>query len=330
MSRGLVTDLVSWLLAGRDVRSEVRLGTKITVAGTLAWWASSELGAHKPVFAVLVPLVAMTGDPFSAVSVSIDRMLGILAGVGIGIGITHVHTHETLLAAAALAAGTLVGILIRVGERVNVQPAVSAIFMISVAGSTGAGIARVWETVVGAAITLVVATLLWPPDPLRELNLRLGRLRQQLAVDLAAVAGALATGEELQLDDVRAHSLDAIRDVFEVAPARRALRLSPLRRHDVERLPDVERRINFAARLYRHARAVARDVADAQLRHPHLAAATRHLADAADRALGGEDAGPALTRAERELASATEGEAAIVAAQLRQLLSDLDARAGSL
>ncbi len=318
---------MSALLARRDVRAELRLAVKVTLAGTLAWWATSALGAHLPVFAVLVPLVALTGDPFSALSVSIDRMVGIFAGVGIGIGVVHLHTHGTLLVGAALAAGMVAGIVLRIGERVNVQPAVSAIFMLTVAGATGAGIARVWETAVGAGITLAVAILVWPPDPLAALRHRLERLRQELVADLAAVADALATGEDLELDDVRAHSLDAIRDLFEVAPARRALRWNPLRRSDLVELPDVERRIALAARLFRHARAVARDVADAELADPHLAAATRHLADAADRALTGGDAGAPLARAEWELATPAEGEAVIVSAQLRQLLADLAMRA---
>jgi hypothetical protein len=184
----------------------------------------------------------------------------------------------------------------------------------------------VWETAVGAAITLAVAILVWPPDPLAALRHRLERLRQELAADLAAVAESLATGAELELDDVRAHSLDAIRDLFEVAPARRALRWNPVRRPDLEELPEVERRIALAARMFRHARAVARDVADARLANPHLAAATRHLADAADRALTGGDAGAALVRAEWELAAPAEGQEVIVAAQLRQLLADLGAR----
>lgn len=298
----------------------------MTLAGTLAWWLSSLAGAHRPIFAVLVPLVGMTGDPFGALSVSVDRILGIFAGVGIGIGLVDARLDSTAAVAVAVAAGACCGIVLRVGARVNVQAAVSALFMLGVAGSTDAGIARVWETAVGAAITIAVSALLWPPDPLHALEARLERLRQDLASDLAAVAEALATGGELQLDDVRAHSLDAIRDVFELEPARRALRLSPLRRHDLTLLPDVGRRIELAARMYRHARAVARDVSDSRLHDPGLAAAARHLADAADRALTHGDPADPLARAEWELAAPVEGEAVIVAAQFRQLLADLNAR----
>jgi uncharacterized membrane protein YgaE (UPF0421/DUF939 family) len=92
------------VLAGRDLIGELRLAIKITIGGTTAWWLASELGARRPIFAALVPLVAMTGDPFAAVSVSIARILGVFAGVGIGIALTHVHVSSTEKVAIALPA----------------------------------------------------------------------------------------------------------------------------------------------------------------------------------------------------------------------------------
>jgi hypothetical protein len=178
---------------------------------------------------------------------------------------------------------------------------------------------------------VLVAALVWPPDPLRELRRRLERLRQGLAVDLAAIAVDLATGSgaaAARLELVRTHSRDAVRDVFELEPARRALRWSPLRRSDLPAVLETEARINLAARLYRHARALARDVADLSVHSETLAAATRHLAGAADDALSGLDAGARLDLADAALAHPADGEAAIVAAQLRQLLADLRPAAG--
>ena len=68
------------LLAGRDLVAELRLAIKMTIGGTGAWWIASEFGTKRPLFAALVPLVAMNGDPFAAVSVSIARILGVFAG----------------------------------------------------------------------------------------------------------------------------------------------------------------------------------------------------------------------------------------------------------
>jgi uncharacterized membrane protein YccC len=317
------------LFAERDFVAELRLALKMVIGGTGAWWIASELGAKRPIFAALVPLVAMNGDPFAAVSVSVARILGVFAGVGIGIALTHLAVSSTLRVAIALLVATLVGIVLKVGERPNLEVPIAALFLIGFASANVSqlGVQRIWETAIGAVVAVLVSALLWPPDPIRELRRRLHRLRQQLAADLAAIADDIATGSGVtaaQLDDIREHSLDAVRDVFELDPARRALRWSPLRRDDVRRLDELDQRINLGARASRHVRALARDVADTCVRSPELAAATRHLADALDRGLLGQDRAEALTRADQALAAAAgDGDRAVVAAQLRQFLADL-------
>jgi uncharacterized membrane protein YgaE (UPF0421/DUF939 family) len=317
------------LLAGRDLVAELRLAIKMAIGGTGAWWIASELGAKRPIFAALVPLVAMNGDPFAAVSVSLGRILGVFAGVGIGLALMHVAVGVTWRVAIALLVATLVGIVLKVGERPNLEVPIAALFLIGFASANVSqlGVQRIWETAIGALVAVVVSAVLWPPDPIRELERRLHRLRQQLAADLAAIADGLATGTGVtaeQLDDLREHSRDAVRDVFELAPARRALRWSPLRRNDIRLVDDLEERINLGARAARHARSVGRDVADTQVRNRELAAVTRHLADALDRALLGQDRSGALARAAEELtAERGDGDQAIVAAQLRQFLADL-------
>jgi uncharacterized membrane protein YccC len=317
------------LLAGRDLVAELRLAIKMAIGGTGAWWIASELGAKRPIFAALVPLVAMNGDPFAAVSVSLGRILGVFAGVGIGLALMHVAVGVTWRVAIALLVATLVGIVLKVGERPNLEVPIAALFLIGFASANVSelGVQRIWETAIGALVAVVVSAVLWPPDPIRELERRLHRLRQQLSADLAAIADDLATGTGVtaeQLDDLREHSRDAVRDVFELAPARRALRWSPLRRNDIRLVDDLEERIHLGARAARHARSVGRDVADTHLRNRELAAVTRHLADALDRALLGQDRSGALARAMEELTAARgDGDQAIVAAQLRQFLADL-------
>jgi len=323
------------LLGNRNLVAELQLAVKMTLAGTLSWWLCTRLGEPRPLFAALVPLVAMSGDPFNAVSVSIARILGVFAGVGIAIALLSLSLGTLTAVALAIFAGTLSGIVLRLAGRVNVQAAVSALFLIGLSktGATQVGVARIWETAVGAGVTIAVAALIWPPDPVRELRIRLDRLRQELGGDLAAVAEDLATGNGAaadRLDDVRAHSLDAVREVLDLERARSALRWNPVRRRDWVSFPELERRIHLAARLYRHARSVTRDVADAgrTLRGSStgqgLAAATRDIAEAGDVALvGGEDA-QASTRALERLAVLNGApEAMVVATQLRQMLEDL-------
>jgi uncharacterized membrane protein YgaE (UPF0421/DUF939 family) len=320
--------LIRRRFAGRDLITELRLAIKMVIGGTAAWWIASALGAQRPIFAALVPLVAMTGDPFAAVSVSLARILGVFAGVGIGLAVLQFDVSLTWRVAFALIVATLVGIVLKVGERPNVQVSISALFLIGyTSANVSLAVQRIWETAIGAVLAIVVSTALWPPDPIRELERGLHRLRQQLAADFALIADDIATGSgatSAQLDELRDHSLDAVRDVFELAPARRALRWSPLRRNDVGQLNELDQRINLAARASRHARSLGRDVADLRVRSPELAAATRHLADALDRGLHGEDRTEALCRAAQALSvPPVDHDQAVVAAQLRQLLADL-------
>lgn len=333
---GATLGLIDKLSADRDLVAEARLGAKMTAAGVLAWWVGTVAGEPRPIFATLVPFVAMSGDAFSAVSVSVGRILGVFAGVGIGIALLHTDLSLTAQVGVGLLAGAIAGIPLRVGGRPNVQASVSALFLIGLggAGATHLGVTRIWETAIGAGISIAVSALLWPPDPARELRQRLSRLRQALAADLAAIAEDLATGDGSaaeRLVDLRANSLDAVRMAFDLDAAVRALRFNPLRRHDAPAVASLAGRVRTAARLYRHARAIARDVADADrsvLGSPDgavLAAVTRDLAEASDLALRGADERALVARAQERLDAfrPPPSDAFVIAAQLRQMLADV-------
>jgi uncharacterized membrane protein YgaE (UPF0421/DUF939 family) len=321
---------VTWrrLVERRDLSAELRLAFKMALGGTVAWWLAGSLGARRPIFAALVPLVAMTGDPFAAVSVSLARIVGVFAGVAIGIAFVHVDIGLTLRVALVLLVGGAGSVVLKVGDRPNLEVPIAGLFLLGFASAqiSQLGVQRIWETAIGAAVAVLVSSLLWPPDPVRALTRQLGQLRGDLIGDLATIADDLATGSGTttdHLDEMRAHSLDAVREVFQLDAAHRALRWSPLRRGDAEAVTGLAVRINLAARVYRHARSLARDVADTQVRDTRLAATTRDLADATDRALTGSDPAAPLARAASMLESRFEGEAWIVAAQLRQLLADI-------
>jgi uncharacterized membrane protein YgaE (UPF0421/DUF939 family) len=323
------------VLAGRDLVSETQLALKMSLAAGLSWWLATLAGEPRPIFAALVGLVALSGDPFQALNVSVARVVGVFAGVGIGIGLLEIDLRLLWLVVLGLVLGALAGIPLRVGDRPNIQPAVSVLFLVGLS-STGAvqvGVARLWETALGAGVTLLVAVLVWPPDPVHELRHKLERLRQELAIDLAAVADGLASGSSAvstRMDDIRSHSVDAVRTVLQLEQARRALRLNPRRRHDAAEFEAVEQRIRLAARAYRHTRAIARDVIDTKLESRELAAAARTIAGAIDLALHGDDAHAEIAAASGLLAhvEASEPDALVVGMQLRQLLADLEGRLG--
>jgi hypothetical protein len=120
------------------------------------------------------------------------------------------------------------------------------------------------------------------------------------------------------MDDVRAHSVDALREALRLDQARRALRLNPVRRGHAPELDDVAARIVLAARLYRHTRSIARDVLDTRVVDTQLAAAARAVADAIDRTLSGEPTVPHI-----DTPPPADHNAFVIWTQLRQLAADL-------
>ena len=161
-----------WIAAaGATARREAAQAARITVCAACAWQIALWLGAsNPPVFAALVPLVALQGDPFAVIGLSLERVAGVVAGIAIGIAAIHLTSRSTATLAVTLAAAFAVGMVLRVHGRQNVQVAISALLVLSVPDPGTYGHERLWETGVGAAVAILLGPFLWPPNPLRELR----------------------------------------------------------------------------------------------------------------------------------------------------------------
>jgi uncharacterized membrane protein YgaE (UPF0421/DUF939 family) len=320
-------------------RRELPRAVRIAVAATLAWWISRLLGAERPVFAVIVPMVAIRDDTHAALALSLGRMLGVMAGVVLGIGVVAVAGVSTTSIVLLLVAGLAVGLFLRTGPELNTQIAISALLVLVVTTNADSyAVERIWETGVGSVVSLLVAAFVLPPDPLRDSARRLAESARALADDLAGAAGTLTGGDpsaRALLTRADEHARSAGRAVEELPKAQRALRLSPLRRGSRVRLDVVDRRQRLALRLAIQVRRLARDLAsfshrddlrdewdEAARRLPPIIAA---IAAGAAKALAGEGCSHEAARA-RELIAAYQGEdSRPVAAILRRpvvLLTD--------
>ena len=91
--------------------------------------------------------------------------------------------------------------VIRVGGQLNTQVAVSALLLVaSPLSPTTYGLERFWETLVGAAVTVGVAPLIFPPNPLREVAATLERVTANLVADLRASAALVGHGSPAEAD----------------------------------------------------------------------------------------------------------------------------------
>jgi uncharacterized membrane protein YgaE (UPF0421/DUF939 family) len=217
---------------------EVRLVAKIAFAAVLAWGIADLLGADRPVFAAIIPLVALRADdPYGAIGISLIRVLGTVLGIAVGIVALEVAPDVNLFVVAAVVVVSLViGLFVRSPrEAVSQVVAVTALIVILLGPgeATGYGLERIWETLVGAAIAIVVAMVVWPPDPIAGLRDLVRDLGAEVVRDLDRIAslpgGPVADAEELLDERVRA-SMSTSGSIEVLDRASSALRWNPRHR----------------------------------------------------------------------------------------------------
>lgn len=244
--------------AGAERSRELRHIVRVVTAGCISWQICIWLGADAPpVFAVIVPIVAIQEQPLSAMNVSFARVGGVLAGVAIGVLILEFLEPTTLSVAIVLALTLVCGMVPRSGRPWNIQIAVSALLVFASDHPGTYAIDRLWETVVGAIVTVALSALVLPGDPSQHLKRDTESLRQRLIADLGAVAGSLRGGTPIGASTIAeaeqtrevARTLDA-----DLRGARSAYKHAPLRRRVRKRLATLEvvvaRGVQLAERQY--------------------------------------------------------------------------------
>ncbi|GGM01630.1 FUSC family protein [Nakamurella endophytica] len=254
---------------------------RIVVAAAVAWQLCRWLGAARPpVYAVVVPLIALRDDPFSAAHVSLSRVVGVLAGVLVGMATLQVLPAGLLAVCVLLVVGLVLGTVLPPRGSLNIQVAVSALLVFALTGADPEAYAwsRLWETAVGGAVTVVLGAVLLPPDPVRVLRAEIADLGAVLARclhDVAELPGATDPATRPSAD-LRALAQDAAAGVVRAVQVRsdldRAVRtatVAPLQRRYRAALADLSAPVAALSVVARHVEVLASDLAD-------LAAKPRH------------------------------------------------------
>ncbi|MFJ3722011.1 FUSC family protein [Streptomyces sp. NPDC090045] len=346
MNRPVGAGLRAHAAGAQDIlRTDGPAAARIVVTVVAAWQVALWLGADQPpVFAAVVPLVALRGDPFTALGASLQRVLGVVAGVVIAIVALNLLSPSTGTLALVVTLGLGAGMLLRAGGGLNIQVAASSLLVFASASPDAYALDRLWETVAGAAVTIVLAPLLWPPDPRRTLSALAADCRTHLTRALTATTAALATGPVAAGDNltlVNAHNDAVHADAARAREAVRAMRFNPVRRRHREAVRELAGGIATAdgltAQLTTLAREVvafagrddlAADLSRAGRHLPGLAAATAEVIEDSLAADGARDIVPALTRARTALTAYAHADSGPVAVVLRRpfqrMLDDLD------
>ncbi|MET8755095.1 FUSC family protein [Streptomyces sp. NPDC004667] len=331
-----------WGRVRRRVASEGPTAARIAVTVVAAWQTALWLGADQPpVFAAVVPLVALRSDPAAAFSTSLERVGGVVAGVFLGIVVLQWLRPSTAALALVVSLGLALGMVLRAGASLNVQIAASSLLVLANPSPDAYALDRMWETAAGAAVTVLLAPLLWPPSPRRAMTVSLRECRLRLTRALDGTMQVLGTGPAAagdNLDLVLRETRAVRRAGDEARDAERALRFNPLRRRDREEIRGLARRLLLARDLCAGVEALAQevaafagredlaaDVARARRELPGLAAATVR---AVDEALAGGSARTEVAAARSAFAAYAAAVRQPVAVALRRpfrrLLDGLD------
>lgn len=239
---------------------------RILVAAALSWQVCVWLGATEPpIFAVIVPLVALRDHPYSAFNLSFDRLIGVIGGVLLAILVLQWLGLSLLSVVLVLGVSLSVGLVLRVGAALNVQVAVSCLLVFADADPETIALSRIWETTVGAVISVLLSPLLFPPNARRAFEAELRPVVDSLRGQLADLRRDLAVATERSWTALRDRAIEteerarALPD--SLAAARQAVGHNPLRRADRSPLALRAGHVALVGQLAREERLLVEEVA---------------------------------------------------------------------
>ena len=317
---------------------------KVALACGVAWWLGPLFHLAQPFNAVLAVIILMQGNAYGSLLNAMQFLLGVAVGLLLGIGAHTLFGISPLVLGGIMFICLLLGGWLKVSSQgFNNQIAISALLVL--ASGSADNVSRLWETVLGGAVGVVIASLLWPPNPVGRLRQEYRELKVRLASDVLRtleLVGVAAGPDvaEANRRKVREHSELADAAVATVAPAEDALRWNPWHGRRIHDLSGLEDRLRLISYLYRTVRALARQAAKTPSSNhgteaawgsarPDLLAAGSGLVEAVDRRMGGQDARQTVGRAREAVqrfaaAVPSEPRAVALVAVLDDLLTDVE------
>src|SRR5438309_4373728 len=216
---------------------------KVALACGLAWWLGPVFHLPHPFNAVLAVIILMQGNAYGSILNALQFLLGVAAGLLLGIVANTLFGISSLVVAAIMFVCLLMGGWLKISSQgFNNQIAISALLVL--ASGSADNVSRLWETVLGGMVGVLVAALVWPPNPLRGLRQDYRELRRHIESDILRsleLAGRSDLTSEAAANRRNAgeHSERADAVVAAVLPAGDALRWNPWYAgglHDLSRL----------------------------------------------------------------------------------------------
>ena len=227
-----LSPLTEW--RGRGVPPGLRTA-KSTLAAVIAWELARRLpGASPPVLAPLTALLVTQLTVVETITESLQRVGSVVVGVLLAVLLADLLGLQWWSIGLVIFASLAVGQVLRLGEH-RMEVPISALLVFAVGGQPGAAWTRVLETLIGAAVGVVVNVVVAPPVYVQSAGEAIGELAERMARLLRDGGQELLrgfTGEDAyerlrqarELDDAVGRARQAL------GRAEDSLRLNPRRR----------------------------------------------------------------------------------------------------
>lgn len=207
---------------------------KTAVAMTAAWIvASAAFPGELPVFATIAALLVVQPSVNQSVGRAIERSLGVVVGVVVAYAIGLAFGTNAWIVLVAVVASLLIAWALKLTPGTANQVPITAMLVLSIGSSNPEyPVARILETIVGAAIGVVVNIAIVPPVLTAPARAAVRRLGAEIAATLdrlaAAITSALSPAEldALLIEARLLRPMEAKADAA-LSAARESLTLNP-------------------------------------------------------------------------------------------------------
>ena len=209
---------------------------KASVATIAAWLIAGWLiPGPLPVFAAIAALLVVQPSVNQSFGKAIERSIGVILGVLIATAVLFAFGQTSWIVLVSVVVAMLLAWALKMTPTTSNQVAISAMLVLALgAASPQYAFDRIVETLIGAAIGIIVNALIVPPVALAPARRDLALLSGELAASLERLASALETPQspvDLEQLLVEARLMRPMRDAVDdsIAAGEESLTLNPRR-----------------------------------------------------------------------------------------------------
>lgn len=167
---------------------------KTSVAIIAAWLLGAALfQQHPPIFAAIAALLCVQPSVNQSVGKAIERSVGVIAGVLIAYLAGLAFGQASWLVILAIVVSMLLAWALRLTPGSGNQIAISAMLVLSIGDTTDYALERIIETIIGAAIGVIVNVLIVPPVLVAPAQESIVRLTAETSAALNRLAESLTS-----------------------------------------------------------------------------------------------------------------------------------------